>query len=138
MILYFAKLHAEDDGGYSVEIVDLPGCYTEGDNLTEAVRNAEEAILCHLDGMIADGEAIPDPMHTRIGFAVEPGAFLVGIHVDLEKLETSNKTVRLSVTIPQRALALIDHAARLAETSRSGFLTQAALTYIERRAVKEG
>ena len=138
MILYFAKLHAEDDGGYSVEIVDLPGCFTEGDNLAEAVRNAEEAILCHLDGMIADGEAIPDPMHARAEFAVEPGAFLVGIHVDLEKLETSNRTVRLSVTIPQRALALIDHAARLAETSRSGFLTQAALTYIERRAVRDG
>ena len=63
---------------------------------------------------------------------------MVGIHVDLEKLETSNKTVRLSVTIPQRALALIDHAARLAETSRSGFLTQAALTYIDRRAVRDG
>ena len=92
MILYFARLHAEDDGGYSVESVDLPGCFTEGDNLSEAVRNAEEAILCHLDGMIADGEPIPDPMHTRIGFAVEPGTFLVGIHVDLDKLETSKSS----------------------------------------------
>ena len=53
---------------------DLPGCFTEGDNLAEAVRNAEEAILCHLDGMIADGEAIPDPMHARAEFVVEPGA----------------------------------------------------------------
>ena len=64
MILYLAKLHAETDGGYSVEIVDLPGCFTEGDNLAEAIRNAEEAILCHLDGMIADGEPIPDPAAT--------------------------------------------------------------------------
>ena len=136
MIIYFAKLHAERDGGYSVEIVDLPGCFTEGDNLDDAVRNAEEAILCHLDGMIADGEPIPEP--PRMLHDVEPGAFLVGIHVDLEKLEISNKTVRLSVTIPQRALARIDHAARLADTSRSAFLTQAALTYIERRALKDG
>ena len=135
MIIYFAKLHAERDSGYSVEIVDLPGCFTEGDNLDDAVRNAEEAILCHLDGMIADGEPIPEP--PRMLHAVEPGAFLVGIHVDLEKLQISNKTVRLSVTIPQRALARIDHAARLADTSRSGFLTQAALTYIERRALKD-
>lgn len=135
MILYLAKLHAEADGGYSVEIVDLPGCFTEGDNLAEAVRNAEEAILCHLDGMIADGEPIPDP--DAVGrTAVEPGAFLVGIQIDLDKLAISNKTVRLSVTIPQRALALIDRAAKLAETSRSGFLTQAALTYIERHPAK--
>ena len=135
MILYLAKLHAETDGGYSVEIVDLPGCFTEGDNLAEAIRNAEEAILCHLDGMIADGEPIPDPAATGPA-AVEPGAFLVGIQVDLDKLAISNKTVRLSVTIPQRALVLIDRAAKLAETSRSGFLTQAALTYIERRTAK--
>ena len=135
MMLYLAKLHAEADGGYSVEIADLPGCFTEGDNLAEAIRNAEEAILCHLDGMIADGEPIPDPAAT-VPAAVEPGAFLVGIQVDLEKLAISNKTVRLSVTIPRRALVLIDRAAKLAETSRSGFLTQAALTYIERRSAK--
>ena len=71
MIIYFAKLHAEHDGGYSVEIVDLPGCFTEGDNLDDAVRNAEEAILCHIDGMIADGEPIPEP--PRMLHAVEPG-----------------------------------------------------------------
>ena len=135
MILYLAKLHAETDGGYSVEIVDLPGCFTEGDNLAEAIRNAEEAILCHLDGMISDGEPIPDPAANGPA-AVEPGAFLVGIQVDLDKLAISNRTVRLSVTIPQRALVLIDRAAKLAETSRSGFLTQAALTYIERRSAK--
>jgi predicted RNase H-like HicB family nuclease len=135
MILYFAKLHAESDGGYSVEIVDLPGCFTEGDDLADAIRNAEEAILCHLDGMIADGEPVPDPDASGRS-VVEPGALLVGIQVDLDKLAISNKTVRLSVTIPKRALALIDHAAKLAETSRSGFLTQAALTYIERRTTK--
>ena len=135
MMLYLATLHAEADGGYSVEIADLPGCFTEGDNLAEAIRNAEEAILCHLDGMIADGEPIPDPAAT-VPAAVEPGTFLVGIQVDLDKLAISNKTVRLSVTIPQRALVLIDRAAKLAETSRSGFLTQAALTYIERRSAK--
>ena len=135
MMLYLAQLHAEADGGYTVEIVDLPGCFTEGDNLAEAIRNAEEAILCHLDGMIADGEPIPDPV-AIVPAAVEPGAFLVGIQVDLDKLAISNKTIRLSVTIPQRALVLIDRAAKLAETSRSGFLTQAALTYIERRSAK--
>jgi predicted RNase H-like HicB family nuclease len=135
MILYFAKLHAEADGGYSVEIVDLPGCFTEGDDLTDALRNAEEAILCHLDGMIADGEPIPAPVPRGVT-AVEPGAFLVGVQIDLDQLEISNKTVRLSVTIPQRALALIDRAAKLSDTSRSGFLTQAALTYINQRTEK--
>ena len=44
--------------------------------------------------------------------SVEPGAFLLGVQIDLDKLEVSNKTVRMSVTIPQRGLALIDRATR--------------------------
>ena len=48
--------------------------------------------------MIADGEPIPDP--DVVGRAVgEPGAFLVGIQADLDKLAISNRTVRLSVAI---------------------------------------
>ena len=66
--------------------------------------------------------------------AAAPDEILAAIHVDLDKLAVSNKTVRLNVTIPERAVALIDHAAKLAGTSRSGFLTQAALTFIERHS----
>ena len=64
--------------------------------------------------------------------AAAPDEILAAIHGDLDKLAVSNKTVRLNVMIPERAVALIDHAAKLAGTSRSGFLTQAALTFIER------
>lgn len=36
-----------DGGGYSVMIPNLPGCYTEGDTLEEALENAKEAIDGH-------------------------------------------------------------------------------------------
>lgn len=39
----------EPEGGYSVEIPELPGCFTEGDSLAEALANAREAIECYLD-----------------------------------------------------------------------------------------
>ena len=56
------------------------------------------------------------------------------VDIDLNKLTLSSKTVRLNVTIPERTVALIDHAAKRAGTSRSAFLTHAALTYMERQA----
>jgi predicted RNase H-like HicB family nuclease len=42
-------LHREEVGGYSVEVPALPGCFSEGDTLEEALANIKEAIECYLD-----------------------------------------------------------------------------------------
>ncbi len=49
----------EEDGGYSVSVPALPGCLTQGDDLPEALRNAVEAIECHLESLQAHGDPIP-------------------------------------------------------------------------------
>ena len=41
-------LHEEDEGGYSVTVPALPGCFTQGDTLEEAIANAKEAIHLYL------------------------------------------------------------------------------------------
>ena len=46
---YIVLLFEEAEGGYSVEIPELPGCFTEGDTVEEALANAREAIACYLD-----------------------------------------------------------------------------------------
>jgi predicted RNase H-like HicB family nuclease len=46
---YKVLLFEEPDGRYSVEVPELPGCYSAGDTREEALRNAREAIECHLD-----------------------------------------------------------------------------------------
>jgi len=38
----------------------LPGLVTEGDDLIEAKKNAEEAIKCYLEGLIKDKAKIPE------------------------------------------------------------------------------
>jgi predicted RNase H-like HicB family nuclease len=43
----------ELEGGYSVAVPALPGCYSEGDSLSEARANALEAAECWLDGAVA-------------------------------------------------------------------------------------
>jgi predicted RNase H-like HicB family nuclease len=39
---------------YGVVVPDLPGCFSAGDTLEEALTNAQEAILLHLEGLLAD------------------------------------------------------------------------------------
>ena len=41
-------LHEEEEGGYSVTVPALPGCFTQGDTLAEAIANAKEAIHLYL------------------------------------------------------------------------------------------
>jgi predicted RNase H-like HicB family nuclease len=37
---YPAVFEKEDSGGFSVYFPDLEGCYTQGDDITEAISNA--------------------------------------------------------------------------------------------------
>ena len=50
----------EDAGGYVVSCPALPGCYTQGDMIDEALENIEEAILLCLEDMMAQNQRIPD------------------------------------------------------------------------------
>ena len=38
----------EEDGGYSVNVPALPGCFSQGDTFEEAVKNIQEAIQLYL------------------------------------------------------------------------------------------
>ena len=55
---YVATLDPHDDGSgrYDVTFADLPGCVTQGTDLEDALRMAQEAVSLHVAGMIADGE----------------------------------------------------------------------------------
>ncbi len=54
-------LHTDDGVRYGVTVPDLPGCFSAGDTLDEALDAVVEAIELHLEGMAADGEVLPRP-----------------------------------------------------------------------------
>jgi len=54
----------DEDGGYSVSVPALPGCFTQGDDLPEALRNSVEAIECHLESLHAHGDPIPEDVES--------------------------------------------------------------------------
>jgi predicted RNase H-like HicB family nuclease len=45
----------------SAYVPDLPGCVTTGKTVEEIQQNIREAIELHLEGMLEDGEPIPEP-----------------------------------------------------------------------------
>jgi predicted RNase H-like HicB family nuclease len=62
---YTVVLIPNEDGGYSVEVPALPGCFTHGSTREIALERAAEAIRAHIGGMEIDGEPIPDDITTQ-------------------------------------------------------------------------
>jgi antitoxin HicB len=44
-------LNKAEEGGFNVTVPALDGCFTQGDTELEAIKNAKEAIVCHLEGL---------------------------------------------------------------------------------------
>ena len=52
-------IHPGEEGGYWVEVPTLPGCYSQGESIDEAMRNIKEAIELHIEGLMEDHEPVP-------------------------------------------------------------------------------
>ena len=52
----------DEQHAFGVVVPDLPGCFSAGDTLDEAIDNAKEAIELWLEEVINSGSAIPEPL----------------------------------------------------------------------------
>ena len=62
----------QPEGGYFVECPALPGCYSQGETVEEALANITEAIALVLEDMADQGEPVPDngePIITQVRVA---------------------------------------------------------------------
>src|SRR5690242_4664134 len=57
----YAVVIEKAEHNYSAYVPDLPGCVATGDTVAGTLRSIGEAIELHLEGMQADGDAIPSP-----------------------------------------------------------------------------
>lgn len=48
----------QEEGGYHVYAPDLPGLHTQGDDLNDAMKNAEEALSLYVEGLREDGQSL--------------------------------------------------------------------------------
>lgn len=59
MIHYVAYIRKDADRDFGVEFPDLPGCFSAGSTIEEALAMAEDALAGHLAVMINHGETVP-------------------------------------------------------------------------------
>ncbi len=57
----YAVIIEKGQDSYGAYVPDLPGCVAVGDTVEEVKTLIQEAIEFHLEGMIGDGDEIPQP-----------------------------------------------------------------------------
>jgi predicted RNase H-like HicB family nuclease len=119
-----AYLHKDRDSDYGVSFPDFPGCITAGKTLDEASRMAAEALAFHIQGMIEDGDAVPEPSKVDdiAADAAKHGAIAFMVSVN-----TPDATVRVNITARESQMARIDALAEAAGLTRSGYMVRAAI-----------
>ena len=129
-MFYSIVIHKDPDTAYGVTVPDLPGCFSAGDTMAEAMQNAVEAIACHVEGILIDNENLPTPQAIEKHISnpeYQDGTWTL-VEVDLSKL--GGETQRVNITLPKRILSRIDSFTKETNQSRSGFIADAALAHI--------
>lgn len=121
---FIALIHKDADSDYGVSFPDLPGVISAGSTLDEARDMATEALALHIEGLIEDGEAIPEPSSLEDIMANAENR--EGVAVLIAAPSAPVKSVRVNVTLPSDVLEQIDQYAEREGFTRSGFLAQAA------------
>lgn len=52
-----------DDGVYFYARVNELNCFTDGETMTEAIKNLEEALKAHIEAAIEAGVSLPEPVN---------------------------------------------------------------------------
>lgn len=135
IMFYPIVIHKDLDTAYGVTVPDLPGCFSAGDTMEEAVKNAVEAIECHVEGLLLDDEDLPiaQNMEEYISQPDYQGGTWALVEVDLSKL--GGKIQRVNITLPERILGKIDAFTSTSNQTRSGFIADAALEYIDSHSI---
>jgi len=112
---------------YGVVVPDLPGCFSAGDTLEEALAAVEEAAAAWIDAALDAGEAIPPPSSLdalRDNPDYRDWAFGV-VTVSPSLLDDSIE--RVNISLPRRVVKRLDAQARAAGLTRSGLIAELSL-----------
>lgn len=98
--VYPAIFEAEATGGYSVSVPDLPGCYSQGDNIEEVLDMARDAVGIYLSQLEADGMEFP--VASDLSRLCPEGSGFVAL-VDMDMLaytqKHDNRAVKKTLTV---------------------------------------
>ncbi|MEN4851343.1 type II toxin-antitoxin system HicB family antitoxin [Pantoea agglomerans] len=132
-MFYPIAIEAGDhEHAYGVTVPDLPGCFSAGNTLDEAIKNAKEAITGHIELAVELGHNIP-AVSTIEALATNPDyAGYTWALVEIDVIRLLGGSEKINVTLPRSLIDRIDRcvASHPEYKSRSGFLAQVALERI--------
>jgi predicted RNase H-like HicB family nuclease len=124
-------IYKEPESSFGVRVPDIPGVFTAGDTIDQAMRNAREAIIAHISLLIEEGETVSIELSKIENLIADPDyaeAIWALVEVDMSKLDS--KPERINISLPRFVLHKIDSYVEARHETRSGFLARAALEAI--------
>ena len=120
-------IHKDEGSVFGVSVPDIPGCFSYRDTVEDALKNAQEAVIFHVEGLLEDGEfdsLTPSSIEDLQDSNEYPDALWALVDIDLSRL--SSKQTRFNVSWREYLLARVDEYAAAHHETRSGFLAKAA------------
>jgi len=126
----YPAILTEEDGKILVSVPDLPGTYTFGDDLADALYMAQDAIEMWLWDAENNNEEIPLPSpQQQMASQCEPGQYVSMIMADTDEYRRKNDTraIKKTLSIP----AWLDYEAQKANAPFSQILQQGLKDYLK-------
>ena len=113
---------------WGVVVPNLPGYFSAGDTLEEAMIQAEEAVTAWIETALNAGQDIPTPSPIEALHAAHPefdGWLWALAKVDPAMLDDTVE--RINISLPRRVLKCLDDRSCTAGQTRSGFIARMAV-----------
>ncbi len=113
---------------HGVVVPDLPGCFSAGDSLEDALVKTEEAIAAWIDAALDAGQDIPPPSPID-ALRARHKAWRTWIWalVRVDPAVMDDTVERVNISLPRRVLHRLDVLASARGETRSGFIARMAL-----------
>ena|SRR5579863_10360471 len=112
---------------YGVIVPDLPGCFSAGDTIDDAVSAAEEAAAAWIDATLDAGGVVPSPSSIETLRAQPDYAGWAFGFIEIDPALLDSTVERINITLPRRVLRRLDAQARAAGETRSGYIAHLTL-----------
>ena len=115
------------NSAFGVIVPDLPGCFSAGDTLDEAIQAAGEAATAWIDTALDTGQPIPAPSSlAALRDLPEHDGWSFGV-ITIDAASLDDSTDRVNIMLPRRVLKRLDAMAKANGESRSGYIAQVTL-----------
>jgi len=118
----------ESGQSYGVIVPDIPGCFSAGVSIEDAMRQAREAIEGHLQILAEHDEPIPAPLPISVHMSKPELIGFIWALVEVDEMQFLGKAEKINVTLPAYLITRIDKfvSTHPEFKSRSGLLAAGA------------